>query len=190
VIRLKLSTHYLFSLGLSSIYGVYIITEPLLSWIIILLSLGTSCFSWTPNLLDGYISIRFENEGVNIVRARHPLSHSPWTVGYFIPLFYLAEKVQIPFFQVLISLMTISWVSHLILDVLNPGGLPLGKTPVFSNHSSKHYRFHWTVPMSQKQLQFGKIPFNSVKANRRLGQFGLFIFSVNLAQKVILTLRR
>jgi len=133
-----------------------------------------------PNFLDQHVSTKYENEGVQLPRYRHPLSHSPWTIAYFFPLLYLGEVTNIILIQIIASLMTISWLSHLILDLLNPGGIPIGKGAIFNNHPIKHYQF--TINCGNyKRLRLARIPFNDIKANRNFGYFGLFLFSLNLA---------
>lgn len=176
---MKNSTHYLFSLGLTNLFGMFVIDELFYSWMTLILSIITSCFSLVPNIIDKYVNIHYENEGVIIGRNRHPLTHSPWTLFYFLPLVYLAQKSHFSIFEAIIVLLTISWLSHLILDSLNPGGLPLGKQSVFGNHPVKHYKFNWTLPKKTKRLRIARIPFNDPRANKNLGYMGLFIFSLN-----------
>ncbi len=158
---------------------MFVIDGRLFSWLIIILSTILSFFSWVPNILDQYMGAQYENEGVLLTRNRHPLTHSPWTIFYFLPFLYLVQKSHIPILESIISLLAISWISHLVLDSLNPGGLPLGIQPVFRNHPVKHYRFHSTRPQETRRLRLARIPFNDPKANKNLGQFGLFIFSLN-----------
>ncbi len=180
--RMKNSTHYLFSLGLTNLYGMFCINEFRYSLMVIPLSLITSCLSWVPNIVDRYISTQFESEGVVLARNRHPLSHSPWTFLYFVPILYLVQKLDYEIIEMILVLMILSWVSHLFLDSLNPGGLPLGKKPIFSNHPVKHYNFHSGLVRKNKRLRIAKIQFNDLAANRKLGQLGLFIFSLNFAR--------
>ena len=150
--------------------------------LIIPLSLIAGCFSWAPNIIDRYISAQFENEGVILTRNRHPLSHSPWTMLYFLPFLYLAQKSQNTLLEILISLLALSWISHLLLDSMNPGGIPLGTQTIFSNHPVKHYRFHWLSSKKQRSFHIARIPYNDIPVNRKLGQIGLFFFSMNIAR--------
>ncbi len=182
-------THYLFSLGLTNLYGMFVIDDSIYSGVVLIVSLFTSLFSWVPNIIDRNIGVEFENEGVLISRYRHPLSHSPWTMIYFLPFVYLAQILHIMMLEILISLIAISWGSHLLLDSLNPGGLPLGRQSVFSNHPVKHYKFHWTFPQNSKQFRIARIPFNDPRANKNLGNMGLFFFSLNFS-RVLLSLFR
>ncbi len=174
---MKNSTHYLFSLGLTNLY---LLSEPGLdpniSGISIIFSLICSLMSVLPNYLDKSMSISME---VQLPRYRHPLSHSPWTIAYFLPLLYLSEVIDVRIIQIFSSLLTISWSSHLFLDLLNPGGIPIGKKPIFNNHPIKHYQF-MIDNRKYKRIRLARIPFNDIRANRNLGYIGLFLFSLNL----------
>jgi hypothetical protein len=125
------------------------------------------------------------NSTTQLSRNRHPLTHSPWTILYFLPLFYLTGKLGNLPLQIIVDLMTISWVSHLILDSLNPGGIPVGSKSVFNNHPVKHYQFQSEIPNKIRKIRIARIPFNSLKANRNVSYLGLFIFCLNLATNII-----
>lgn len=185
---MKNLTHYLFSLGLTNLYLLVTIPDPIISRISIILSLFCSFVSLLPNLLDQQVSIKYEYEGVKLPRYRHPLSHSPLTIIYFLPFMYLGEVTDVLFIQILASLMTISWFSHLFLDMLNPGGIPIGKGAIFNNHPIKHYQF-LINSKKYKRLRLARIPFNDLKANRNIGYVGLFLFSMNLATIFLTYLR-
>jgi len=173
----KNTTHYLFSLGLTNLYLLYEPKlEPSISGISIILSLICSFMSLLPNYIDNFVSISM---GVQLPRYRHPLSHSPWTIVYFLPLLYLSEAIDVRIIQILASLLTISWCSHLFLDILNPGGIPIGKKPIFNNHPIKHYQF-LTNEYKHRRIRLARIPFNDIRANRNIGYIGLFLFSLNI----------
>jgi len=178
---MKNRTHYLFSLGLTSGYVMFIVDGGFYAWLIMLLSLLTNFFSIAPNFIDQYLGAQFKNEGVILTRNRHPLTHSPWTVLYYLPLLYLAQKSQFSILNMIISLFIISWSSHLFLDSLNPGGLPLGRQSIFSNHPIKHYKFHLSYPQRTRRLCLARIPFNDPRVNQKLERSGLFLFSLNCA---------
>ena len=186
---MKNLTHYLFALGLTNIY---LLVErghdPIISGMSVVLSLLCSFMSLVPNFLDEYVSIRYEYEGVKLPRYRHPLSHSPLTIAYFLPLIYLGEVTDLIFAQILSSLLTISWLSHLFLDSLNPGGIPIGRGAIFTNHPIKHYQF-MINNRKYKRLRLARIPFNDIRANRNFGYIGLFLFSLNLANIFLTFLR-
>ena len=154
------------------------------AWLVIGFSIICSLGSWIPNFIDQSMSVQYDN-GISAPRNRHPLTHSPWSLLYFLPLIYLAGKVRFEPLQIIFNLVIISWLSHLILDTLNPGGLPLGRQSVFTNHPVKHYKFPKNYPSKTRTLRFARIPFNDPKANRYLGYVGLFIFSLNLATNVL-----
>ena len=181
---MKKSTHYLFSLGLTNLYGFLAIHDLFYSWIVIIFSIFCGFWSITPNFLDHRMIVKSDNM-VLIDRNRHPLTHSPWTTLYFLPFSYLAGKLSLIALQIIIDLLIISWVSHLILDSLNPGGLPLGRKSVFSNHPVKHYQYKNDNPNKIRSLRLARIPFNDQKANHNLSYVGLFLFSLNLTSNVI-----
>ena len=185
---MKNSTHYLFSLGLTNLYLLIKLDDPIISSISVVFSLVCSFISLLPNVLDQHVSVKYEYEGVKLPRYRHPLSHSPWTIAYFFPLLYLGEVTDSLFVQIIAALMTISWLSHLLLDLLNPGGIPIGKQAIFTNHPVKHYQF-MIFNRNYKRLRLARIPFNDIKANRNFGYIGLFLFSLNLATVFLTFLR-
>ena len=173
---------------MTNLYLLVTIPDPIISRISIILSLFCSFVSLLPNLLDQQVSIKYEYEGVKLPRYRHPLSHSPLTIIYFLPFIYLGEVTDVLFIQILASLMTISWFSHLFLDMLNPGGIPIGRGAIFNNHPIKHYQFLINGE-KYKRLRLARIPFNDIKANRNIGYIGLFLFSMNLATILLTFLR-
>ena len=183
---MKNSTHYLFSLGIANLYlAVEQDHDFLILGFSIFLSILCSLFSVLPNYIDKKVSI---DMGIQIPRPRHPLSHSPWTIMYFLPFLYLSEVIDVKFFKIIVSLISISWVSHLFLDLLNPGGIPIGKNAIFKNHPIKHYKFIINKK-NGKCLHLANIPFNDSKVNRNLSYIGLFLFSLNLTT-MFLTLFR
>ena len=186
--RLRKNTHYFFSLGLSNLYGLFVINDLIYSWFLIIISIVTSFISWIPNFLDHYMVVEGNNTSL-LSRNRHPLTHSPLTTLYFLPLLYLTGKLGNLPLQIIADLITISWVSHFLLDSLNPGGIPIGRKSVFSNHSVKHYQFQSDIPRKNRRIRIAKIPFNSLKANRNLSYMGLFIFSLNIATSITKLLR-
>ncbi len=181
---MKNSTHYLFSLGITNLYLlVEQGQDPIISRMSVVLSLLCSFVSLLPNILDQHVVV-----GVQLPRYRHPLSHSPWTIAYFFPFFYLGEVTEVLLLQILAALLTISWVSHLFLDLFNPGGIPIGRGAIFNNHPIKHYQF-MINSREYKCLGLARIPFNDIKANRNFGYIGLFLFSLNLTSLFLTFLR-
>ena len=174
---MKTSTHYSFSLGLTNLFLLLEQRfDPSLLGLSVIFSLICSFMSVLPNYMDKRVSI---SAGAKLQRNRHPLTHSPWTVLYFLPFLYLSEVVDAAIIQIIVSLSTISWCSHLLLDLLNPGGIPIGKKPVFNNHPIKHY--HLRINNKKyKRIQLACIPFNDIRVNRNLSYIGLFLFSMNL----------
>ncbi|MFX1283122.1 MAG: hypothetical protein ACFFB5_05680 [Promethearchaeota archaeon] len=185
---MKNSTHYLFSVGLLNLYALYLISDPLLAWFCLGLSFPLSGISFIPNFLDSYTAASFQYEGVQFkhraaIQYRHPLTHSPWTLGYFVPGFYIAEKTSEPVFIIIVSALFLGWCSHLFLDALNPEGIPLGKTPVYTPHPVKHYS--WRQPTKARTFRLARIPFNHFKANLVLSRIGLLFLALNVADLVL-----
>ena len=182
---MKNSTHYFFALGLVNSIAFIFVNDLFSSWIVILLSPITSCYSLLPNLLDSKINQRMEEEGVVIKRRRHPLTHSPLSSMYLFPFLYLTFITQNQIFYTLFFLLFLAWVSHLMLDALNVGGLPLGRQPIYRNHPIKHYKFQWSKTQTRHRLRIAKIPYNDTKANQRLCYLGFFLFTMNLVQSFL-----
>lgn len=182
---MKNLTHYLFSLGLVNIIGFFFVNDLILSWIVIIFSPITSLCSLLPNYLDSNINPRFEEEGVIIKRRRHPLTHSPWSGMYFLPVLQFAAVVHNQILIILIFLLFLAWISHLMLDALNIGGLPLGKQSIYQNHPIKHYKFQWSNPQTIHRLRIAKIPYNDKKTNQRLSYLGFFLFTLNIIQSFL-----
>ena len=181
---MKNITHYLFSLGLTNLFLLSSSRSPLMACVTVILSLFCSFMSLIPNFLDQQVSINFESNGVYLPRYRHPLSHSPWTMLYFIPIIYLTNVLGNEILQILSYLMAISWLSHLILDSFDSGGIPLGRKPIYSNHPIKHYQFKIS-DNKIKRLRFIKISGNKTKFNGWINYFGLFFFSLNLSNAIL-----
>ena len=188
---MKNSTHYFFALGLINLYSLVLIQEEVQSWFCFGLSFILAGISIVPNLLDNYAGANFQYEGVQLVkhrfsrRYRHPLFHSPWTIGYFLPFLYISGKSSNPYFIIIIFSLEISWVSHIFLDSLNPEGIPLGREPIFSNHISKHYQWSSYRLKEVRSFRIAQIPFDSLKANKMVSRLGLFLLAWNLAYLIL-----
>ncbi|MFX0205943.1 MAG: hypothetical protein ACFFDT_08140 [Candidatus Hodarchaeota archaeon] len=176
---MKNTTHYLFSMGLLNLIGLIFIKNPLLSWLHIFLTFFLSGISLIPNWLDKYTSTKTEYEGVQLRRHRHPSTHSPWTIGYFLPPILIGNKIANPMISIIIFSLTVSWVSHFLLDTLNPEGIPLGLKSTVSNHSVKHYL--WLKPSQTRKIVFARKEFNDPKVNRIISRISLFLFALNFS---------
>ena len=179
---MKNQTHYFFSLGLINLFGLYYIKEITPVWICFCLSFLLAGVCLLPNFLDNFAGANYSHRHVR--RCRHPLAHSPYTLGYFLPLNYLRDKVSNPFFDFLVFTIALSWTSHIFLDSLNPEGIPIGRKPIFSNHLSKHYKWD-LIEEEVRSIKFAKIPFNSLKANKAISRIGLFFLTMNLSNLII-----
>ncbi|MFX0170604.1 MAG: metal-dependent hydrolase [Candidatus Hodarchaeota archaeon] len=180
---MKNITHYLFSIGLLNLVGLIFIKDPLFSWVYIFLSFVLSGFSLLPNWLDKFTGTKRQYEGVQLRRHRHPSTHSPWTIGYFIPPILIGNKISNPLFEIIILSITISWLSHFLLDALNPEGIPLGLKSTVSNHSVKHYL--WLKPSQTRKVVFARNKFNDLKVNKFISCIGLFLFSLNFSNLLL-----
>jgi hypothetical protein len=175
---MKNSTHYLFAVGLLNLFILICIKDPVLAWLFLGLSFPLGAFSVVPNLLDIYITTKQCEKGLRY-RIRHPLSHSPWTLLYFVPLYYIVELFSNPMFLIANITLALGWLSHLFLDTLNPEGIPLGKKPIYLPHPVKHYS--WQKRSKTRTLSLARIPFNDLKMNTTFSRFGLFLIALNLA---------
>ncbi len=185
---MKNNTHFFLTVGVLNLYTLIFITDPFLSWFSLLLSFPLSCFSLVPNFLDSYTATNFKYQSVQLknhsgIQYRHPLTHSPWTLGYFVPLYYIVEIISEPILLVSVSGIVLGWFLHLFLDTLNPEGIPLGKKPVYSPHPVKHYS--WRQPTNTRVLRLARIPFNNLKANMVLSRLGLFLLAMNITDLIL-----
>jgi hypothetical protein len=177
---MKNSTHYFFSVGLLNLFILLLIEDPALAWFFLVLSFPLGGFSIIPNLLDKYVANWHNGEVQLKPRVRHPLSHSPWTLGYFIPCYYFVDSLfSDPVLLLTIFILALIWFSHLFLDSLNPEGIPLGKKPIYLPHPVKHYS--WQKRSNTRILRLARIPFNDLKRNATFSRFGVFFIALNLA---------
>lgn len=182
---MKNQTHYLFSLGLIHFYILISISDPNLSWLLSFSSIPIAGISLFPNLLDCIPGTTTMHQGVQLEkhrfsrRYRHALTHSPWTMAYFLPFISLVKFFQNSFYQAALIGSILSWFSHLALDVFNSDGIPLGWSSIYSNHPVKHYA--WPKANNQRILRFARVTFDHPKVNSRVMNIGVFLFSLNLA---------
>jgi len=175
---MKNSTHYIFAIGLLNLFILIFIQDPVLAWLFLVLSFPLGAFSVIPNLLDTYTTNLQYEKGLKC-RVRHPLTHSPYTLGYFFPLYYIVEMFSDPVFLIAIFTLALGWFSHLFLDTFNPEGIPLGKKPIYLPHPVKHYS--WQKRSKTRTFSLARIPFNDLKSNATFFRFGLFLIALNLA---------
>ena len=181
---MKNSTHYLFAVGILNLFTLLLIKDPGLAWLFLGLSFPLGIFSLIPNLLDKYTA-NWQDRGTQLkLRVRHPLTHSPWTLGYFFPCYYFIDSfASDPVLLLTIIALSLAWFSHIFLDSLNPEGIPLGKQPIYLPHPVKHYS--WQKHSKTRNLRLARIPFNDLKRNTTFSRFGVFFITLNLADLLI-----
>ncbi len=185
---MKNNTHYFLAVGLTNLYSMIFITDPLLAWITFILSFPVGVISFVPNLLDSYSAANFKYEGVKLkhrpfIHYRHPLTHSPWTLGYFFPFYYIVEKMSEPILLILVFIIGLGWFSHIFLDSLNPEGIPLGRKAVYSVHPVKHYS--WRQITDARTLTLARIQFNNPRANMMFSRLGIFLLTMNISDLIL-----
>ncbi len=186
---MKNQTHYLFSLGLIHLYTLLSITEPNVSWLLSISSIPIAGVSLLPNILDSIPGTSIMHQGVKLEkhrfsrRYRHALTHSPWTMAYFLPFLSLNDLIPNSYYQAMLMGLILSWFSHLALDAFNSDGIPLGCSSIYSNHPVKHYT--WPKSNNRRILRFARIPFDNAKANSCIMKVGVFFFSLNLADLLL-----
>ena len=188
---MKNHTHYFFALGLINLYGLIYVNEIVQTWFCFAFSFIFAGISLLPNLIDNYTGADFQFGGVQLLqhrfsrRYRHPLTHSIWTLGYFLPLDYLSGVFKDPFFNIIVLSLKIGWMSHILLDSLNPEGIPIGRKPIFSNHLSKHYQWSSNRINNARSFKIARIPFDSLKANKNTSRLGLFLLALNFTDLIL-----
>ncbi|MHA2224609.1 MAG: hypothetical protein ACXAC8_05365 [Candidatus Hodarchaeales archaeon] len=180
---MKNSTHYIFAIGFLNFYGILFIKETLNAWIVFGFSFLLSGISLVPNWLDQYVGASMKYNGVLLNRIRHPLTHSPMTVIYFVPLIYISDLLSNPLLQMILTSLFLSWCSHFLLDAFNSEGIPLGKKSSVENHPVRHYQWH--QPNKTRKIRIASIRFNDSKINSRLCGFGLFLMALNLSRLIL-----
>ncbi|WP_455463238.1 hypothetical protein [Candidatus Hodarchaeum mangrovi] len=186
---MKNQTHLTFAVALMNIFLSTFIHDTIELWFYFLLSYPLGFLSLVPNYLDMNLGFSPKFERINLsqrftlTQYRHPLSHSPLTVLYFLPLIYITEGSD---FSVLIWLALISWISHLILDAFSAPGIPLGKTSIFSNHPVKHYV--WKEFSNGRYFSLSKWNKNENRTNSFFFRGGLFLIALNLSSLILITL--
>jgi len=146
-----------------------------------------------PNTLDKLMYKGF-NETKLLGNCRHPLTHHPFTGLYLIiflliDLGYLLQGVGIiinTYYiqELLIYYLSISWYSHLFLDMLSAEGIPIWTKPIFEQDPSKSYLFK-QLTHNVPKINFFQFSRDNRRINDRiskccsiiLGLLFLFIFN-------------
>lgn len=154
---------------------VWLALSPLFGFIAIL-----------PDILDKY-PCQLQGQVNCTHHCRHPLTHAPWTLLYFIAIAILLpadEEISFILLQI-----TASWFSHLLLDTLNPTGIPLFLKPALENADAKHYSLK-RINLKTKRLVFGNINYNNFRWNNTLSLISILsilLFSTVSVLDIIMT---
>ncbi|MHA1975102.1 MAG: metal-dependent hydrolase [Candidatus Hodarchaeales archaeon] len=178
---MKDSTHVLFALGLLNLLVLLFVPDPTQAWLLTISTPVLSVISILPNKLDQVLGSSLDRyiADRSITKYRHPFSHSPYTLGYFLPLIYLAGSLSIGILERFVMLVVMSWFSHLLLDAFTENGIPLGKKPVIQNNPKKHY--HWIQNSKARVLKFSSLKGVGLeKINTRISKCGIFLVSINV----------
>lgn len=122
-----------------------------------------------PDILDQY-PCRMQGQINCTHHCRHPLTHAPWTVFYFIAIAVLLPAEELISF--LLLQITAAWMSHLILDSLNPTGIPMFLKPALENADAKHYSLK-KINLKTKRLVLGNVNYNNFRWNNTLAMLSL-----------------
>lgn len=177
---MKQRTHYAFAMGVSALITQTFIQEPLEVLLWLCLTPLFAYVSLLPDYLDKYpcSTIRL---GIFLNHCRHHSTHHPLTVLYFTPLLFLPESFIFLTDPLFLQVST-AWGSHLLLDALNPSGIPVGRQSVFNDHPSKHYAWK-QYNREARRWRIAKINYDSPRANKSLSLtgWGFFLLSFMFA---------
>ena len=167
---MKNSTHYYFAvavmLGDILLINPLSVLEKLLIIPYVILG-GTLAF--LPNKLEKWLCID-QVTAICTDRCRHPLTHHPAIVVVLLWIFSIIPIIPsyMRIYRLLTRLVLLAHSSHLLLDMINPEGLPLGFTPtLFFQDRMKNYAFN-DATKSRKRLCIFHISRDSSNINHKL----------------------
>jgi hypothetical protein len=133
--------------------------------------IGAGSLTLLPNRLEVWFCIDRKTRTCTD-RCRHPLTHHP---GLVLGLIWCFEILPIlPQYYQLYHLITrmilLSFSSHLVLDLLSPEGIPLGRTPtLFCQDETKNYSFNdITRPRLRLRLFHGIVSRDRSDINEKI----------------------
>ena len=159
--------------------------------ILIPVVIGAGSLSLLPNKLEAWLCID-QKTHTCADRCRHPLTHHPGILLGFIWLFDILPVLPQYYhlYHLLTRMILLSFSSHLILDLLTPEGLPLGRTPtLFCQDEMKNYSFNDTTrPRLRLRLFQGIVSRDSSNVNRKItfiSKLVLLVYSVGLGLGIL-----
>ncbi len=178
-------THYYFSIAVILIEGIFISQVSVVEQIILLpLAFFVSLVAIAPNKLDKFFCLDRKTKTCT-ERCRHPITHHP--AAFFVLVALLSYITIGTSYYGLYFLLTktflLSYGSHLLLDMLNSEGIPIGTIPtLFCQDQTKNYRFNDTTK-PRRRLNIMNFSRESFEANRRTGLIckiiiGLYCFQL------------
>jgi hypothetical protein len=164
---MKNSTHYYFAVAIILVdivlFNPLSMFEKLFTLPFVILA---GYVALVPNKLERWLCIDRKTHTCT-ERCRHPLTHHPIIVFILLWLFSLISITPqyVSMYQLLTRIILLAYGSHLVLDVLTPEGLPLGRTPtLFYQDHTKNYTFNITTK-SRKRLRFFHGAFSRDNSN-------------------------
>jgi hypothetical protein len=182
-------THYYFAVAIILI-DIWVLNpvSPLEKLFLSPVVIGAGFLALLPNKLDAWFCIDRKTRTCT-ERCRHPLTHHP---GFLLGLIWCFEILPVlpqyyQLYHLLTRMILISFSSHLVLDLLTPEGLPLGRTPtLFCQDEMKNYSFNDTMrPRIRLRLFQGIVSRDSSNVNEKII---LASKSILLAHSVMLVL--
>ena len=172
---MKMRTHYFTGIAVSSVLTLFFVQVELwgLIWVISAPILGI--IALLPDYLDQF-PCSCSTLNVPLRHCRHPSTHHPLTFLYFIPVLLLSIIPGVEYLSIFLTIQCCCiWESHIIVDMLNPSGIPIGFRAVFSNSPSRDYLWK-QYDSKAKTIRIGKIHYNNNLANSliTLGSIGMW----------------
>ena len=142
---MKNQTHYWFALACNLSISYFISPLPLIIWFFCLpWLLLLSLVSLIPNIFDTWFC-RDQKTHMCTERCRHPFTHSP-LVFMVIYLILSINPVDIAGYEYFVGFFTLSYGSHLLLDIFSQEGIPIVVHPtIFIIEIQVEYIRDWKI---------------------------------------------
>jgi hypothetical protein len=161
---MRLRTHYFVGLGVSAALTVLLVRAEYwaLGWVLVAVPMGLVAL--LPDILDEF-PCSCTTPGVRLKHCRHPTTHHPMTALYALPLFLLGVLPGLDFLAFFLTIqVAVVWESHILIDMLNPSGVPIGFRAVFANVPSRDYLWK-QYDQRARTLRIGKLHYDDPLAN-------------------------